>query len=190
MIPASLAAQVSDGVLRALDFALENIGVCEDPVGSNRGPEIDAWTRELGSPVGSFWCAIAVAKARKEGGLWIPAHDAGACNEWLYEARLLRLTSDTPVPGAAVLYTNRVPVASGPYAGQLDVVHIGLVLRVTPVLMSIEGNTTLGKYDRNGYVQTLKEVDRSRVMCYVLPGVAVKTVAGGEPLNQRAGGSS
>lgn len=190
MIPASLSKEVSDNVSRTLDFALENIGVCEDPVGSNRGPEIDVWAREFGSPAGSFWCAIAVAKARKEGGLWIPAHDAGACNEWLYEARLLRLTTDTPVPRAAVLYTNRVPVPSGPYAGQLDVVHVGLVLRVTPVLMSIEGNTTLGKYDRNGYVQTLKEVDRSRVLCYVLPGVAVKTIPSGQSGNQTAGAAS
>ena len=39
-----------------------------------------------------------------------------------------------------------------------------------PVLMSIEGNTTLGKYDRNGFVQALKEVDQDRVYTYILPG--------------------
>lgn len=190
MIPTSLSADVSDNVRRALDFALTNIGVCEDPAGSNRGPEIDAWAREFGSPVGSFWCALAVAKARKEGGLWVPAHDAGACNEWLYEARLAGLTSDTPVPGAALIYTNRARIASGYYKGQFDAVHIGLVLRVTPVLMSIEGNTTLGKYDRNGYVQALKEVDRSRVLLYILPGLAASSTASGESLTQSSGAIS
>lgn len=190
MIPDSLTAEVNENVRRTLDFALMNIGVCEDPLGSNRGPEIDTWAREFGSPVGSFWCALAVAKARKEGGLWTPTHDAGACNEWVYEARLLGLTSDTPVPGAAVLYTNRTRLTSGPYSGQLDAVHIGLVLRVTPVLMSIEGNTTLGKYDRNGYVQALKEVDHPRVLCYVLPGVAASSTVPGASASQSAGVSS
>jgi hypothetical protein len=38
------------------------------------------------------------------------------------------------------------------------------------VLMSIEGNTTLSRYDRNGFVQALKEVERDRVLCYIRPG--------------------
>jgi len=166
--------RVSDNVRRALDFALTNIGVSEEPPGSNRGPEIDAWTRELGSPLGSFWCAIAVAKARKEGGLWIPHMMAGTCNEWVYEAEGIGLLLENPVPGAAVVYTNHVRIAGGRYDGQLQAVHVGLVLRDEPVLMSIEGNTTLGRFDRNGYVQTLKEVDRSRVLCYIAPDLATE----------------
>src|SRR6266853_1913365 len=150
MIPASLIDRLSPFVRCALDFALSNIGVCENPPGSNRGPEIDAWAREFGSPLGSFWCALAVGKARKEGGLWVPAHDVGSCNEWVYQARQAKLVSPTPVPGAAVVYTNNKGFDDGRYLGQLDAVHIGLVLRVEPVRMSIEGNTTLGTYDRNG----------------------------------------
>ena len=46
-------------------------------------------------------------------------------------------------------------------------VHIGLVLRVTPALRAIEGNTVIGPFDRNGFVQALKEVDPARVLCYV-----------------------
>jgi hypothetical protein len=163
---------MSAGVRSALDFALANIGVCEDPVGSNRGPEIDAWAREFGSPLGSYWCALAVAKARKVGGLWVPEFDAGSCDEWVYQARHARVMSQTPVPGAAVVYTNQRRISSGRYNGQLDAVHIGLVERVTPRLLAIEGNTTLGKYDRDGFVMTLKAVDESRVLGYVLPEVA------------------
>lgn len=169
MIPGSLAAVVTDNVRRALNFALENIGVCEHPPGSNRGPEIDEWACEFGSPPGSYWCALAVAKARKVGGLWIPSHDAGSCNEWVYQARALGLISDTPQPGAAVLYTNHQTVNRGRYDGQLEAIHIGLVLTVTPVLTAIEGNTTLSGFDRNGWVQTLKEVNRDRVLGYVPP---------------------
>ena len=170
MIPASLIDQVSACVRCALDFALSNIGVCENPPGSNRGPEIDDWAREFGSPLGSFWCALAVGKARKVGGLWTPSHDVGSCNEWVYQARQAKLLSRTPAPGAAVVYTNWKQLTAGRYAAQFDAVHIGLVLRVEPVLMSIEGNTTLGKYDRNGFVQALEEVDQDRVYTYILPG--------------------
>jgi hypothetical protein len=163
-------AECSTGVRATLDFALGNIGVCENPIGSNRGPEIDAWCRELGSPLGSFWCAIAVAKARRAGGLWVPAHDAGSCDEWVRSARRAGLMAEVPSIGAAVIYTNHRRITDGPYAGQLDAVHLGLVLRVTPRLLAIEGNTTLGKYDRNGYVLALKEVDVGRVLGYVKPG--------------------
>ena len=73
------------------------------------------------------------------------------------------------MPGAAVVYTNLKGLVAGRYIGQLDAVHMGLVLRVKPVLLSIEGNTTLAKYDRNGFVQALKEVDEDRAYTYILP---------------------
>jgi len=154
---------------RAIDYALQHVGVCEDPVGSNRGPEIDAWAREFGSPLGSSWCALSVGKSRKVGGLWIPTNDVGACNEWVFQATRAGLTRTAPEPGAAVVYTNGQRIVGGRYDGQLDAVHIGLVLRVTPVLLSIEGNTVLGAFDRNGFVQALKEVEIKRVLCYVAP---------------------
>ena len=157
------------GVVAALDFALRHIGVCEDPPGSNRGPEIDAWAKEFGSPLGSYWCALSVGKARKEGGLWIPSSDVGACNEWVLQGTRAGLLTTDPAPGAAVVYTNGQVIAGGRYDGQRDAVHIGLVLRVEPVLLSIEGNTVLGAFDRNGWVQTLKEIDRQRVLCYLSP---------------------
>jgi hypothetical protein len=168
-MPKSLAVQVTEPVRKAVDFALLNIGVCEDPPGSNRGPEIDEWCKEFGSPLGSYWCAISVGKARKVGGLWVPSRDVGSCDEWFWQAEEAGKLASKPVIGAAVLYTNHKRITTGRYAGRLDIVHIGLVLRVTPVEQSVEGNTTLGKYDRNGYTQTHKEVDKKRVAGYVLP---------------------
>jgi hypothetical protein len=157
------------GVRTAIEFALSHVGVCEDPVGSNRGPEIDAWAQEFGSPLGSYWCALSVGKARKTGGLWIPSHDVGACNEWVLQATRAGLIRQDPEPGAAVLYTNGKKIVGGRYDGQLDAVHIGLVLRVKPVLFAIEGNTVISAFDRNGFVQALKEVDTKRVLSYVAP---------------------
>jgi len=42
MIPVSLDHVTSEKVRRVMDFAFTSIGVSEDPVGSNCGPEIDA----------------------------------------------------------------------------------------------------------------------------------------------------
>ena len=170
--PSVSSLRMTQGVIAALDFALRHIGVCEVPPGSNRGPEIDAWATEFGSPLGSFWCALSVGKACKEGGLWIPSCDVGACNEWVLRGNRAGLVTQVPVPGAAVVYTNGQVVSGGRYDGQRDAVHIGLVLRVEPVLLSIEGNTVLGAFDPNGWVQALKEVDTKRVLCYVAPAAA------------------
>src|SRR4051812_15558669 len=93
-----------DGVRAALDFARLHIGVCEVPPGSNRGPEIDAWAAEFGSPLGSYWCALSVGAARKVGGLWIPSRDVGACNEWVFQGTRAGLVTKDPVPGAAIIY--------------------------------------------------------------------------------------
>lgn len=169
MLPDSLIPEVGAGVRRALDYALAHVGVCEDPIGTNRGPEIDLWAREFGSPLGSYWCALAVAKARSVGGLWVPEHDAGSCDEWVYQARHAGVMSPLPVPGAAVVYTNGRLLRGGRFAGQFDAVHIGLVLRTTPRLLAIEGNTTIGTFDRSGYVLALKEVEASRVLGFILP---------------------
>src|SRR5215210_4190410 len=81
--------------------------------------------------------ALAVAKARREGGLWVPTHDAGSCDEWLFQATRSGLTATTPVPGAAVVYTNGKRLVGGRYGGQLDAVHLGLVLRTAPRVLSI-----------------------------------------------------
>jgi hypothetical protein len=165
----AVGLSMTQGVAASLDFALRHVGVCEDPPGSNRGPEIDAWAREFGSPVGSYWCALSVGMARKAGGLWIPTCDVGACNEWVFQGTRAGLVIKDPLPGSAVVYTNGQVIHGGRYDGQHDAVHIGLVLRVAPVLLSIEGNTVIGAFDRNGWVQALKEVDNRRVLCFLSP---------------------
>lgn len=157
-----------------LDYTASKVGVCEDPPGSNRGADIDAWAKEFGAPLGSYWCALAVAHCRRKFGLWTPARRelTGSCDEWYLAAERAALLVMYPVPGAAVLYTNGRKITTGRYAGRLDIVHIGTVLRATPITMAFEGNTTLGKYDRNGYVLALKEVEKKRVAGYILPDKA------------------
>ena len=76
------------------------------------------------------------------GGLWVPSRDAGACNQWVLEARRLGFLCDTPSVGSAVIYTDRQPIVGGRYNAQLhaEQAHIaqtlqaGLIPAVLPVL--------------------------------------------------------
>lgn len=174
MIPADLN-HLPQVIKDFLDYTATKAGVVEIPPGSNRGPDIDEWAKEFGSPLGSFWCALSVGHCRRKFGLWTPPRRelTGSCDEWFLAAERAGVFTPEPSPGCAVLYTNHrrllAPPAPLRYAGRWDIVHIGTVLRATPVEMAWEGNTTLGKYDTNGFVQTLKQVERSRVLGYVLP---------------------
>ncbi|MBA3890985.1 MAG: hypothetical protein H0X64_10685 [Gemmatimonadaceae bacterium] len=170
MLPADLKAIVSPKVAACLDYASTLVGVTEVPLGSNRAPDIDAWCREFGSPLGSYWCALYVGHVRKTHGLWVPSRDVGNCDEWVLQARERGLASSTPVPGAAAVFTNWSRHTSGRYKGQHDAVHISLVLRVTPRLEDLGGNTTLTGFSRNGDTVAKKGIDRNRILCWVLPG--------------------
>lgn len=167
MLPSDLKL---DAQLAAfLDYTATKAGEIEIPLGSNRGPWLDEIAREFGSPLGSAWCALAVGHCRKKHGLWIPTRDVGSCDEWYLQAERAGLLVHTPTPGAAVLYTNHTRHESGRYAGRLDIVHMGTVLRAFPRELAWEGNTAAEKFEREGTLLTLKPVDPKRVAAYVLP---------------------
>lgn len=81
----------------ALRRAITNIGVTEDPPGSNRGRLIDQWNTVAGAPLGSFWCASFVhAMFYRATGFVLPGgpsvqqiRQAGLKNGWMV-ARPLR----------------------------------------------------------------------------------------------------
>lgn len=148
--------RVIDALLRARD----SIGVCEEPPGSNRGPEVDGWNQRAGVPVGSYWCAAAAGAWWADAGLEVPSGYA-SCDRWMAWAKERGRFYQAPIPGALVLYG--VPG---------DARHIGLVIRVSPLVLSIEGNTTIeGKGDeRNGTAVALKLVTATDpVLGYVHP---------------------
>lgn len=135
--------------------ALTDVGVVEMPPGSNRSGVIDEYNLRAGVPPGSYWCASAVGAWWKDCGAEVPPGYA-SCDAWL---RWRGGLSPVPTPGAAVLYGRPG-----------DATHIGVVVRVTPVLLSVEGNTTLGgEFNRNGIAVDLKPVATGRVLGYVHP---------------------
>lgn len=143
--------------------ALSDVGLCEVPPGSNRSPRIDEYVRAAGSPLGSFWCACFVAAVFREAGALTPGAGVdGSCDAWRRWAMKRGRWSQQPVVGAAVVYGKVTD-------GVVDANHIGVVVRVDPLLLAVEGNTSLGGYDRNGVAVDLKQVDRARVLGYVHP---------------------
>lgn len=131
-----------------------DIGICEDPPGSNRGIRIDEYNTLAGVPKGSYWCASAAGAWYKESGAKTP-NGYASCDSWLYYCKKNSLFISEPVIGGIVLY------------GIIgDAQHIGVVVRLYPYLMTIEANTTLDGYSRNGEVVTIKAPKKDKIIAY------------------------
>jgi hypothetical protein len=76
-------------------------------------------------------------------------------------AKLRGLWQSNPSVGCAVVYGKPT-----------DANHIGVVVRVSPLVLSVEGNTALEAYSRNGVAVDLKQVSPGRVLGYVRPSEA------------------
>jgi hypothetical protein len=88
---------------------------------------------------GWYWCASAVTTWWKEAGLKTPPGSAG-CQNWVVWAKKNGYWSKTPKIGAAVLYGTEVHAH-----------HIGIVSGVVKGrVITIEGNTSGGGFNRNG----------------------------------------
>lgn len=163
------------GVLRLaiVQRALLDVGLCETPPGSNRGIRIDEYVQAVKSPLGSPWCAAAVAAWLREAGAKVPLAAAGSCDIWMAWAhtnKTWRGLDYRPEPGDVVVYGARA-----------DANHIGVVVRTTPRVLSVEGNTSLDRYEREGWIVTARLVQPGRVLGYIVP-VAAPTYLRGSGL--------
>jgi len=109
-----------------------------DEMFTNVGLDNQEKVKRTGS--GYYWCAAAVATWWKEAGLPIP-NGGASCDNWLNWAKSNGYFSQQPKIGAAVLY-----------GSDTDAHHIGIVSTVLPngSIITIEGNTSGGGFDRNG----------------------------------------
>lgn len=152
-------------VIAILARAVKDIPIIENPIGSNRSPEIDAMCQRFGVPLGSAWCALWAASVWQDAGAEIPptygsSHPAKAESWRVWALRTNRL-SPKPAIGAAVLYGNNAHEPAH---------HMGVcVLSVSPILLDLEGNTAMMKYSREGELTQIKAVDTDRLIGYVYP---------------------
>lgn len=149
----------------AVRRALMDIGILEVPPGSNRSGVIDEYNRRAKVPEGSYWCASAAGAWWLDVGLLVPDGYA-SCDNWLTWAKKterFRPAASRPPIGGMVLYGK----------GN-DAKHIGLIVRVSDIVLSVEGNTTVEGANfgasRNGVAVSLKELTKTDpILGYVSP---------------------
>ena len=124
----------------AVAWAVRQAGTCEQPPGSNAGPKIDAWQRNVGMH-GQPWCGIFIHQAYLEAGLDLD--DGMASTDWIREAaeqdggRLVQIPLSRARRGDLVLF-DFVPGDGDPDS------HVALVRsRVRDGrIATVEGNTS------------------------------------------------
>ena len=147
-VPASSRAP-TPLLAKAIEIARSQIGIMEQPPGSNRGPEVDEYVRRAGlNPGGKFaWCAaflyFCFDEAAIAGGRANPViKTAGVLDHWERAGRkgVPRITGPKAVedpglvqPGHIFIIDTGAPGGGG---------HTGLVVEVVGgKLVTIEGNT-------------------------------------------------
>jgi len=149
--------------------AVADLAICELPPGSNRSGRIDTYNRRAEAPVASYWCCAWATAVWEDAGAEVPPHARASCDVLVEWAMQRGTFHSEPIAGAIVVYTSGQHLASG----ALDAVHVGIVVRVTPLLLSLEGNAAFTSDSRNGEAVLLKEITRARVMGYVHPRAAI-----------------
>lgn len=151
-LPRDLDPRIRRAIARAV---LDLVAVVEDPPSSNRGDAIDSYLRNAGVPESvilagrGYWCAAAVGQWWDDAGLAPPPKGRADCDVWMRWGKQTGRWSSIPSLGAAVLYGKPG-----------DASHIGLVARVHPLVLSVEGNTTIESgYSRNGEAVAVKHVN-------------------------------
>jgi hypothetical protein len=87
----------------ALAEARARVGVREQPLGSNRGPEVDRYLAAVGLPPGNFWCAafayFCVEEAARKAGKPNPLPKTGSSSALFRWAREQDRLTARPEPG-------------------------------------------------------------------------------------------
>jgi hypothetical protein len=144
--------------------AMHDVGILEVPLASNRGVRIDRYAKRAGSPLGSWWCAIWVGAVWADCGAKVPKNYPGT-DYWLPHL-LPGGPAAKPKPGDAILYGLR---KRGPVMKDMDAHHIGIVVRITPMILTIEGNRGYAGTTNNGVAVDIGPMARRDVLGYVRP---------------------
>lgn len=140
--PTSLTKEV-------IAFATTQIGVLENPIGSNKGPEVNKYLAAVGLSPGNFWCVAFTYFCYQQAASNISIQNphvktAGVLSHWNKTKNL---------PGASRITTNAAVANPGLITpGSLFIIdngggfgHTGIVTGViSGLLETIEGNTNSG----------------------------------------------
>jgi CHAP domain len=130
----SASGSTANAGLAALQVAESQVGVTEQPPGSNDGPQIAEYrTATEGAYAGAPWCAYFVSWCARQAGAPIGDHGQGlgsvaGITDW---ARSTGRLTQTPAPGELILFGTE---------------HVGIVKSVNAdgSLTTVEGNASNG----------------------------------------------
>ena len=148
-------------MLDSLAVAKSQIGVREEPMNSNSGPDVDVYLKSVNVPPGNAWCAAFTSWCIKTAGgtpkvdyphtAWTPAIWQWADTEGMgiHPADVGAGTRDVP-PGALFLLFGKV--------GEVErVKHVGFVDRIEAgIVHTVEGNTNKAGSREGGGVYRLE----------------------------------
>lgn len=131
---------------KAIEIALSKVGVMEDPLGSNDGPEVRQFLASVGLGPGNAWCAAFVYwvfnHAAAELGVANPCpRTGGVIDMWAKagQARLQRYSRSQASANPELIKPGQMFFLD--HGGGLG--HMGLIVGVEGVrLITVEGNTT------------------------------------------------
>jgi hypothetical protein len=131
---APLGASGGSGGLGALQVAESQVGVTEQPPGSNDGPQIAEYrTAVQGAYAGAPWCAYFASWCARQAGVPLGDHGQGfgSVSEITDWARQTGRLTQTPAPGELILFGTQ---------------HVGIVKSVNAdgSLTTVEGNASNG----------------------------------------------
>lgn len=142
-----------------------DILIAEMPLGSNRSGRIDTYNQRAGAPLESYYCASWMSCVFEDCGADTPPLGLRtSCHEWQEWAKRVGCASAEARPGYGVIYHNDAGYAN----------HCGIAVRTSPLLRSVEANTTVAGYNRNGNGMEAKIIDPNRVSCYIKPRKKLK----------------
>jgi hypothetical protein len=146
----------------ALQYAValranKDVGILEVPLGSNRGTRIDRYLRRANVPESliqagkGWWCASQTGAVLLDCGVPVPA-DYGSCDTWI------PFLEQKPAPVCVVLYGVKG-----------DAHHIGIIVRLSPMVLTIEGNRSYAGTTNNGVACDMGPMQRKDILGYISP---------------------
>jgi hypothetical protein len=142
--------------------AMKDVGILEVPLGSNRGVRIERYLRRANVPESlirtgkGWWCAAEVGAVFLDCGIPVPA-DYASVDSWL------PYLAQTRTIGSAVVYGVRG-----------DGHHIGIIARLSPMVLTIEGNRGFAGTTNNGVACDIGPMQRKDILGYISPEALIR----------------
>ena len=139
--------------MKILEIAQSQVGVQEQPKGSNKGEQVEQYLAAVGLPGGYSWCMAFVQWCFKQAGIKFPFVSAGVLSVWAHT-----IANHTYNPQTGDVFIMEFGHGLG---------HTGIVESVDgDYINTIEGNTN-DDGSREGYEVARRKRKKSSILGYI-----------------------